>query len=301
MPCCMVCCWMLIACGTEPAGAEPASGPARVSSEHLPNAYRLHERVLSGGLPDGEAAFRELQELGVKTIISVDGARPEVALARKYGLRYVHLPHGYDGISAERQLELAKAVRDLPGPIYIHCHHGKHRSPAAATVACVELGLLRPDQAEQVLKTAGTSEHYRGLYRAALEAKRVSPELLDRVPGNFPETAKLPPMAEAMVAVEHHHDRLKQLEKSNWSPVPSATTRSPAEEALLLREALTELLRTPEVAQRSAEFQTLLRESESATMDLERALRNSDLPLARSAWKRVDERCVGCHRHFRDQ
>ena len=103
----------------------------------LPNAYRLHPRVISGGQPEGEQAFARLKELGVKTVISVDGARPEVELARKYGLRYVHLPHGYDGVPDERASELAKAVRDLPGPVYIHCHHGKHRSPAAATVACV--------------------------------------------------------------------------------------------------------------------------------------------------------------------
>ena len=37
-------------------------------------------------------------------------------LAKKYGMRYVHLPHGYDGIPEERIAELAKAVRDLPQP-----------------------------------------------------------------------------------------------------------------------------------------------------------------------------------------
>ena len=103
--------------------ADETWGPTQIVSKNLPNAYRLHERVISGGLPNGEAAFRELRDLGVKTIISVDGAQPDVAGARKYGLRYVHLPHGYDGISRTRQRELAKAVRDLPGPAYIHCHH----------------------------------------------------------------------------------------------------------------------------------------------------------------------------------
>ena len=100
-------------------------------------------------------------------MISVDGAQPQVELARKYGLRYVHLPHGYDGVSEKRAQELAKAVRDLPSPIYIHCHHGKHRSPAAATVACVGAGLLQRDQGLSVLRTAGTSDHYEGLYDSA--------------------------------------------------------------------------------------------------------------------------------------
>ena len=116
--------------------------PDKLGSEHLPNSYRVTEKMISGGQPDGEAGFRELRDLGVKTIVSVDGAKPDVELAKKYGLRYVHLPHGYDGISDVRLKELAKAVRDLPGTIYIHCHHGKHRSPAAAAAACVVVGTV---------------------------------------------------------------------------------------------------------------------------------------------------------------
>ena len=94
-------------------------------------------------------------------------------MPESYGLRYVHLPHGYDGIDQRRARELAKAVRDLPGPIYIHCHHGKHRSPAAAAVACVGAGLLKPDRSLCVLNTAGTSTNYRGLYQAGPRCSRV--------------------------------------------------------------------------------------------------------------------------------
>src|SRR5690349_9452889 len=84
---------------TSPRAAAPA--PARIEkidTRHLPNAVRIHAKVFSGGLPDGEAGFAELQELGIKTVISVDGAKPDVATAKKHGLRYVHMPHGYDGV-----------------------------------------------------------------------------------------------------------------------------------------------------------------------------------------------------------
>src|SRR5262249_40131969 len=152
-----------------------------------------------------------LQALGVRTVISVDGARPDVAAARKFGLRYVHLPHGYDGISDDRAKELAKAVRDLDGPIYIHCHHGKHRSPAAASVACVGSGLLQPTQPLGVLSLAGTSENYRGLYRSAADARPLDGKLLDALNVEFRESVALPPLAEAMVTLEHAHDRMKLI------------------------------------------------------------------------------------------
>ncbi|MEZ6081685.1 MAG: hypothetical protein R3C56_40245 [Pirellulaceae bacterium] len=61
--------------------------------------------------PEGAAAFNELVQLGVKTIITVDGAQPDVATAKQFGLRYVHLPHGYDGIPENRVAELAKRCK----------------------------------------------------------------------------------------------------------------------------------------------------------------------------------------------
>src|SRR5262245_36049218 len=90
------------------ADEKPAATPQKIAAEHLPNAYRIAEKVISGGLPDGDAGFAELEALGVKTVISVDGMTPDVEGARKHGLRYVHLPHGYDGIPSERGQELAK-------------------------------------------------------------------------------------------------------------------------------------------------------------------------------------------------
>src|SRR5688572_6774094 len=103
-------------CGFQQQAAQAPARIEKIASIHLPNPVRLHERVISGGLPEGEAAFAELKELGIKTVISVDGARPDVATAEKFGMRYVHLPHGYDGVPQVRAKELTKAVRDLPGP-----------------------------------------------------------------------------------------------------------------------------------------------------------------------------------------
>ena len=209
--------------------------PEKINVPSLPNAYRLHPRVISGGEPEGEEAFARLKALGIKTIISVDGARPQLVLAQKYGLRYVHLPHGYDGVPESRAQELAKAVRDLPGPVYIHCHHGKHRSPAAATVACVAAGFLAPEQALSVLTTAGTSANYRGLYQSAQAARRLDDKLLEGLHIEFPETVKVPPIADAMVQIEHTHDHLKSLAANHWQPLKQQPDLEPAHEALLLK------------------------------------------------------------------
>lgn len=287
----------------------PAGEPERLEVQHLPNAIRLHERVISGGEPDGERAFQELARLGVKTIISVDGAKPDVATARKYGLRYVHLPHGYDGIPSDVAAELAKGVSELPGSIYIHCHHGKHRSPAAAAVACVGAGLIEPGEALAILKSAGTSPNYRGLYEAAEKARPIEQQKLAALKPEFPEIAKLPAMAEAMVAIEHTHDHLKQLAANGWQKLAAKPDLDAPHEALLLREHYTELLRTDEVKQQPREFIQLVEESETSARQLEEALakwhqggRPKDkVPVeAAMALEQISARCASCHKTYRD-
>src|SRR5690606_17968735 len=107
---------------------------------HLHNLLQVSETIYTGGEPKDDAAFAALAKLGVKTVVSVDGAEPNVKAARAHGLRYVHIPIGYDGVSEEAGKSLARLVRDAQGPFYIHCHHGTHRGPAAAAVACVAAG-----------------------------------------------------------------------------------------------------------------------------------------------------------------
>ncbi len=286
-------CVSFIGCGMVQVDA---GEPEKVAAPHLPNAYRLHEKVISGGLPEGDAAFQELQQLGVKTIISVDGATPNVAMAEKYGMRYVHLPHGYDGIPTQRGKELAKAVRDLPGPIYIHCHHGKHRSPAAATVACVAVGYVSSNDALTVLKTSGTNPHYRGLYQAARDAKRLTQEELDQLHVEFKSTAAITPLAEEMVAIEHLHDQLKKFGAIQWRE----RREDAAHDALLLRERFTELMRVKDERYVSEEYMMLMKSSEQDAEQLESALRSNEHVRADAALKRLSESCVACHQRFRD-
>jgi protein tyrosine phosphatase (PTP) superfamily phosphohydrolase (DUF442 family) len=278
------------------------ASPKKIESAVLPNTYRLTDKVLSGGQPQGEPAFKQLQELGVRTIISVDGATPNVALAKKYGLRYVHLPHGYDGIAKERLVELAKAVRELPGAVYIHCHHGKHRSPAAAAAACVSAGYLNNDQALSVLTAAGTSRGYRGLFQTVERARPIDIAILKATHVEFPETADIPPLADAMIAIEHTHDHLKVIAASQWQPTEEHADIDPPHEALLLREHYTELLRTDEVKRQPAEFQRLLQQSETNAKDLEDRLRTGrrDPRELNALFERITADCTACHQKFRD-
>lgn len=293
---------------TPPKKERPApidAAPTRVAAaDELPNALQLTPDVISGGQPEGEAGFERLQKLGVKTVISVDGAKPDVETAKKYGLRYVHLPHSYNGISDERVKELAKAVRDLDGPIYIHCHHGKHRSPAAAAAACKTAGLITGHAAEETLKVAGTNPNYVGLFQTVEKAAALSDAELDSVPGDFPETVPPVGVAKAMGDVEHAFDHLKLIAAAGWKTPADHPALAPGHEALILRECYTEMLRTPEVAKQSDRFRELLSESEAHAQALEDLLAgdvdDAVRAKAETVMKAVTKDCATCHQEFRD-
>ena len=117
--------------------------------------------------------------MGVRTIISVDGASPDVARAEARGMRYVHIPITYAEASREQQLEIARAVRDSPGPAFVHCHHGMHRGPAAAASAAVLLGEVTPEEGVAFMKEAGTASSYEGLYACVATASVATSSALD--------------------------------------------------------------------------------------------------------------------------
>lgn len=284
-------------------GARPLQDPPGIH-----NLYALGTNVYSGSTPEGEAGFQALAELGVKTILSVDGARPDTELARKHGLRYVHLPHGYDGIGASLQLLLSKAGQELPGPIYVHCHHGLHRGPTAAAIVCMAKESWNPAQAEAWLHAAGTATNYGGLYKTVREFKKPSAAALASLPADFPEAAKVSGLVDAMVAIDTSWDHLKAVHAAGYSAPPSHPDIHPASEAVILWEHYREAQRLSDAGQRGADFVERLEKAEAEAKNAERLLRafasdssSADLRarLDRS-FDAISTGCASCHKAHRD-
>lgn len=275
----------------------------RVDVPGLPNAYRVTPDVISGGLPDAEVGFATLQKLGVRTVISVDGAKPDVAGAKQHGLRYVHLPHGYDAVPEDRVLDLARAITQLPGPIYIHCHHGKHRSPAATAAACIATGLISRDVGRQVLEVAGTGKNYVGLYQSVDRTRTIEASLLRSTDSEFPEIAAVAPLAAAMVELDRVFHSVQQAKDADWKAPNGRPEREPAHLALILREHFAEIARSEQVMDQSEGFDAILARSLGQAHDLEKVLGSTQAGRGATASKlfesiRAD--CRNCHRDHRD-
>lgn len=262
--------------------------------------------VLSGSVPEGDAGFESLARLGIRTIVSVDGALPDLDRARARGMRYVHLPIGYDGFDDARRAQLVRAVRDLPKPVYIHCHHGMHRSAGAAAVIGVSLGWLTNAEAEGRMKVARTAEGYKGLWACAAKAAPMAAAAIDAASGDFPESTRPGTMVEAMVAIDDALERLKLAERSGWKAPPDHPDLAPAADAgklvdllrLLDGDAHVEALEVPA----RADFRALLEANARQASALEEMLAGKSTDAARlgPAMKALAAGCKECHVRHRD-
>ncbi len=289
---------LLFAMAHLASAADPASP---VASGTLHNVFRIDAELFSGSSPDTDAAFRELARLGVKTILSVDGAKPGLELARKFGMRYVHLPIGYDGVPQARGEELVKAVQTADGPVYVHCHHGRHRGPAATATVCRALKRWSAATAEAFLNQAGTSSDYAGLYRGVRTFRPPGAEALASLPAEFPESAKTEPLVDVMVALDEHFDALKAAQENGWSGVPPFPALTSMQIATLVWEQFRELSRAPATDKRGAAFRAKLTDAEQAADAFRQLLRHSmDAAELDAAFQRAVQSCTDCHKAHRN-
>jgi protein tyrosine phosphatase (PTP) superfamily phosphohydrolase (DUF442 family) len=262
----------------------------------LHNLIQVSPRLYSGSEPHGSESFARLKELGVTTIVSVDGAAPDVEAARAFGINYVHIPIGYDGISKEEAAAMTRVMRDVEGPVYIHCHHGKHRGPAAAAVCAIADGTFQQGDGEMLLKLAQTSPDYAGLYRdvAAFQPLPADAELPQLV-----EVAEIEPLVAAMARIGRLHDELKEMQTAQWQPSAEHPDRLPNQVAILLMEELRESGRNLGAGY-GDDFVSMMKDCETAANAMAEQLRAGDNTAADASFKAAQAACSACHKDYRN-
>lgn len=295
----------LVGCESNQKKSASTPPPATVTLDDHGDPKGLHrhrrwsEKIGQGAQPEGDEAFQNLKALGYTTILSVDGSMPEVEVAAKYSLTYVHVPIGYDGITVEQQIEIIKAVKESPGPVYVHCHHGKHRGPAATMIAREALEGLSCEDAVKSLELSETGKEYEGLYRDVREFKAPTAAQIAAAPKPVSRVTPKGVRA-AMVDVDQRFDFLKASMENGWNTPPKAPDVSPKHEAKMLWELYRELARLDEAKGKGDDFLTQAADAEKHAGDLEEALKAGNREAATGAFKNLKKNCDSCHSVYRN-
>ena len=284
--------------------------PARkgADSPGIHNLFQLSNELWSGSEPEGEEAFQKLQSLGVKTIVSVDGKAPDVALAAKHGMRYVHIPIEYKGLSDQELAELAKTYRECEGPFYTHCFHGKHRGPAANAVGRLVLdGATREQAIAEMRQWCGTAPEYEGLYRDIAMKPMPTVDETRRLEFGFPSVRTFGDFRESMIDISRRHDALKKLEKRSFAVDPEHPDWDALNEADMLLNNFDATSKLSDVAAQPADFQEWMAKSVEQSRELRDLLKKAKLgdkastEAGRKAFAALNKTCNDCHAVYRNQ
>jgi len=284
-----------VTCGVpNHAPNTPRQAPTKLPG--LSNVMNVHDGLTSGSAPLTPEAFESLVGLGIKTIMSVDGSTPKVDMAAEWGMRYVHLPIRYDGITKEEGARIARAVRDLPKPIYIHCLHGTARAPSAAAYAEVALGDLDHNAGIDLLHRVGTPPEYQGLFDAVASCPRLDKKTLDAVSADFPPRAVVSNFTAAMVRIGQVKEVLEQISAAGWHTPPSHPDVTADHECEQLEQHLEQARTLAQSENRPADFINGLKRALSAA-DTLTAAKNANRT---AAFAELRHRCTACHLKYRD-
>lgn len=269
----------------------------------LHNVVAYADAAYGGAQPEDAEAFDTLKALGVKTVISVDGAVPDVAAAEARGIRYIHLPIGYNGFDDARRLQITKAlqVAEAAGPVYLHCHHGKHRSAGALGAGLVSLGRITPVQAFEHMKASSCSPSYKGLWAVVQNAKPVSSDELKALKSDLPAVSRPSGIVQGMVELDQYNDYMKEIEKAGWKVPADNPDLVPDRVAARMSEMFATLEGADATKAKPADFLKMLQADRDRATELGAMLKAGAAPEKLSAkFKEIGKSCKDCHTAYRD-
>lgn len=279
----------------------PARKPDEASKIH--NFYRLSDRILSGAEPDA-AGLAELQARGVKTILSVDGKSPDAATAARLGMRYVHIPIRYSEISEEEVLQITKTFRELEGPFFVHCFHGKHRGPAAAALGRLAAdGAGREQAIAEMRQWCGTSSKYEGLYASIARVEIPTVATTKSYAFDFPSSHPFKGLRPLMIEMARVSDNLDLFAENAWKPLAAHPDLDARNEAARMLELSRRAADLPDLAMRPQDFHdwthAQLKGAEALAAALAAGPINAE--AATKAWDTTDQSCASCHKSYRNR
>ena len=272
------------------------------SFEGLSQVVAFQDSLYSGSKPSGLQGMESLMNMGVNTIICVDGVPPDVKSAKEYGIKTIHLPLKYSAPSKSQIFDLTTATKMglERGNVYIHCHYGKHRSAASSALVSIALGFLSIEEAKDRMRVCETSAAYKGLWDAVEKQQVINEAHLIEDEKRFPSCVSPEGITAQMVAIDDAMNRLLRVQDLNWNVPATHPDIAPAADAGFIADMFRQMQLKQVSPYAQHDFTTQVINAMHHVSGLEEALIEHESPEVLHRYMRsVEESCLNCHAAFR--
>ena len=112
------------------AEARPANWAVKLDRPGLPNLFKVNAGLYRGAQPTAEG-IRELEKLGVKTIVDLRAGHSDKAILGNSKIAFEHVPMQAWHVENEDAVRFLKIVTDKNRqPVFVHCQYGADRTGA---------------------------------------------------------------------------------------------------------------------------------------------------------------------------
>ena len=186
----------------------------------------------------------------------------------------------------------------MPRPIFVNCHHGKHRGPAAICVGAIGAGEITNELALEFMTIAKTSPKYKGLWKAAADARPLSQSELHDDSIVLVERAVVADFVEGMGELSRLGDLLNDTADNGFQAPEDHPDLAPVSLAGQMHNIFRDMEDDPETIEGGDEFLELLRNSRDLASLLEQQIEREEINDAYGTIQKLFESCSECHERF---
>jgi len=148
---------LLLASGM--AAARPTEPPEPVTRPGLPNLFRVTPVLYRAAQPTAEG-FRNLREMGVKTVVNLRSMHGDAELIEGTGLKEVRIRSNAASLGEDELVRFLRAATDPANqPVLVHCAHGADRTGAAVAAWRIVVQGWPKEQAIREMTEGGFGFH----------------------------------------------------------------------------------------------------------------------------------------------
>jgi protein tyrosine/serine phosphatase len=131
----------------------------KVASKHFNNLYKINDVLYRSEQPS-KKGFKQIELIGVKTILNLRRLRNNTKKAKGFNFNLVHHPIKTKQLNESDILKALKVIQNSEKPVLVHCWHGSDRTGTIIAAYRMVIDNWSKEQAIKEFQKDNLGYHY---------------------------------------------------------------------------------------------------------------------------------------------